>query len=139
MSQILSDGTLCTHSHLGRSEYAVLCPTPGTSKMYVEVAATCSRRVGCVQPKSEKYLCKVLNIRFSDKFLSLIKFSLNLRVGLSVSPISPRSGRRHDCSMPKQGTRAHALFNGVYIRVDIRARFRVCPLQKFGTRTRNGD
>jgi hypothetical protein len=139
MGQILSDVTLCTLLHLGRFEYAVLCPTPSTSKTYVEVAISWSRSVCCVQGKPEKFLCNDLNIRLSDKFLSLIKFLLNVRVGLSVSPISPRCGRSHDFGRPNRDTRAHALSNGVHIGVAPWCRFRVCPARLFWTRTQIGD
>jgi hypothetical protein len=139
MGQILSDVTLCTQSHLGRSKYVVLCPIPGTSKTYVEVVISSSCSVCCVHLFREKFLCRYLNIRLSDKFLSLIKFLLNVRVGPSISSISPRCGRRHDFCHPLRGTRAHALSNGVHIGVDQQARFRENPSRLFWARTQIGD
>jgi hypothetical protein len=62
-----------------------------------------------------------------------------MRVGLSVSPISPRCGRSHDFGRPNRDTRAHALSNGVHIGVAPWCRFRVCPARLFGTRTQIGD
>ncbi len=135
----MSDVTLCTQSHLGRSEYAAQCTTSRTSNACM-LASMIVRRLRVGFRRVHFYFCvRYLNIRLSDKFLSLIKFLLNVTVGLSVASISPSSGRRHDRCRPFRDTRAHTLSSGVRIRVDHRPRFGVCPLPKLGTRTQIGD